>query len=237
MRRSPRSQPGISSTGLDYFSSRADKAAKFDVQTEFLDNGAVLASGLQLCVAGLTPGKHEVTVPWGSFSPQPVAVGDVLSLRVSTRIGTNPDGSQCAGASAGGLKLYYDAPGQGSNFSTTITPDPSATLYLHGDGVACGTGSSTAHTLSQTLPKGTPVNCDNVPALTYSASHAWTDFGTWSLPAQCACSIAYLPAVRNNPPAPAQEPISVSELPLPPTAPSATAGSCTNATGCISTDV
>jgi hypothetical protein len=49
------------------------------------------------------------------------------------------------------------------------------------------------------------------------------------------------PAASNAPPAPKPEPVSIEELPLPPTAPSATAGSCTtainpNATGCMSAD-
>ena len=61
---------------------------------------------------------------------------------------------------------------------------------------------------------------------------------TWSLPAQCDCANQFIPEVRDNPPAPAPEPVSVSELPLPPTAPSDTAGSCTTRqpdnTGCIS---
>jgi hypothetical protein len=47
-----------------------------------------------------------------------------------------------------------------------------------------------------------------------------------------------IPDVRNNPPAPKPEPVKVSELPLPPTAPSATTGSCTTSinphgTGCL----
>ena len=50
----------------------------------------------------------------GRFPPPPFATGDVLSLRVSTRIGTNPDGTKCAGPggshnNALGLRLYYDA--------------------------------------------------------------------------------------------------------------------------------
>lgn len=52
------------------------------------------------------------------------------------------------------------------------------------------------------------------------------------------CSPDLLPEVLENPPAPRPEPIALSELPLPPTAPSEAAGSCTAAvnprqTGCI----
>lgn len=51
-------------------------------------------------------------------------------------------------------------------------------------------------------------------------------------------SVSDLPEVRGNPPAPAPERIEVSALPLPPTAPSSDAGSCTRqinprGTGCI----
>jgi hypothetical protein len=51
-------------------------------------------------------------------------------------------------------------------------------------------------------------------------------------------SVAMLPEVRNNPPAPAPEPVTISELPLPPTLASTAEGACTAAinprrTGCI----
>jgi hypothetical protein len=51
-------------------------------------------------------------------------------------------------------------------------------------------------------------------------------------------SVDMLPEVRNNPPAPQPEPVVISELPLPPTAPSTADGSCRAAinphrTGCI----
>ena len=67
----------------------------------------------------------------------------------------------------------------------------------------------------------------------FSGGNPFANFGTWSLPAQCDCANQFIPEVRDNPPAPAPEPVSVSELPLPPTAPSTTAGSCANSTGCI----
>lgn len=60
----------------------------------------------------------------------------------------------------------------------------------------------------------------------------------WSLPPGFDCADSLLPEVRNNPPEPQPEPVVVTELPLPPTAPSDQNGSCSleinaRGTGCI----
>jgi hypothetical protein len=64
---------------------------------------------------------------------------------------------------------------------------------------------------------------------------------TRSTGGRSACSEKAAPEVRNNPAAPKHEPVVISELPLPPTAPGNGSGSCTqnvnpHGTGCISPD-
>jgi hypothetical protein len=67
----------------------------------------------------------EVRAAFDSFAAVPVAVGDVLSLKLSTRIGTNPDGSRCSGpggshSSALGLRVYFDAVSRSARFRATF---------------------------------------------------------------------------------------------------------------------
>jgi hypothetical protein len=120
-----------------------------------LQNGNPVASGLQRCITGLTRNPSlakEAIVNWDAFSPAPAATGDVLSLRISTRVGTTPAGAKCAGPggshnNARGLRLYYDSTGRPSRFDITIDPAGSTDEYLHSDGGTCpnGDGDSPGH--------------------------------------------------------------------------------------------
>ena len=95
---------------------------------ELLKNGSPVASGLQRCVTGLTRNPtqaKEAVVTWDAFPPPSVGSGDVLALRVSTRIGTTPAGAKCAGPggshnNARGMRLYYDSANRSSRFDATI---------------------------------------------------------------------------------------------------------------------
>ena len=136
--------------------NKSDSSTNFDIRVELLNNGApvVGASGLVRCASfakDLSP--REVVVPWAAFVPPTVHVGDVLALRVSTRIGTNPNNSKCGGSShADGLRVSYDATSRASRFGATITPNPAVPLYLHSDGTGC---TGTALTLSEAAPTAT----------------------------------------------------------------------------------
>ncbi len=117
-----------------------DQGTQFDVRTELYRNGnTLLSAGQSLCVTGVTRNpdlaKH-VSVAFGSIADSALTPGDVLSLKVLTRIGTNPDGSKCSGPggshnSAVGLRLYYDAASQPSRFGAEIPPDPLRDFFLH----------------------------------------------------------------------------------------------------------
>jgi hypothetical protein len=172
-----------------------DIGTQFDVRTELLQNGTPVASGLTRCVVNVTRNPtfaREVVVPWSPFTPVDVATGDVFSLRVSTRIGTNPDGTKCAGPggshnNAVGLRLYYDAAARASQFDLTIDPDPNAIVYLHSDGAGCGdteTQGVTTRTLDETSPAGTDFKCKDSTGVDFNNGNQWKVIGAWSLAPQ-----------------------------------------------------
>ena len=169
-----------------------DQGTQFDVMAELLKNGTPVASGLKRCVTGVTRNPSlatEAVVPWDAFENVPTSPGDTLSLRLSTRIGTNPNNTKCAGpggsrSSAVGLRLYYDSATRPSAFGATIVPDPSQALYLHSNGNACANNESTGVTnrlLDFTAPSAASAKCKDSAAVKFAGGNAWTAIGTWSL--------------------------------------------------------
>ncbi len=223
---------------------KRDKGARFDVQVELLNNGTPVATGTRRCVGDLSPDAdraREIAFPWDEFAVPVLKAGDVLALRVSARIGTGEDGRKCKGAdTASGLRLYHDSPNRASGLSATITPDPAVDLFLQSDGTPCRTWPGAhRHSLTETRPTDRWAACKDSGDLRFSRGNAWSQVGTWDLPAQCACAEQLLPDVRNNPPAPKPENIEVTELPLPPVTADNAPGGCTPAlnprgTGCMS---
>ena len=183
-----------------------DQNTHFDFQVEILKNGVLIpgAVGLTQCVGGpgspydeLTrnPSKAvDVTVAVPAFPPASIDPGDVLSARISTRIGTDPDGvhrNVCTGhVSALGVKLYYDASTRASNIPMTIAPNPELKYYLRSDGNPCPDGSSggsagvTARVLDTTTPGGVSYKCKESPGVSFNIltlANPWAEIGTWSL--------------------------------------------------------
>lgn len=78
-----------------------DQGTQFDLRAEVSKNGLPVAAGDTLCITGVTrnPANAQlVLISFGSFAGAAFnGTSDVLSLRVLTRIGTNPDGSKCSG--------------------------------------------------------------------------------------------------------------------------------------------
>ena len=153
-----------------------------------------MASALKRCITGVTrnPDLAKATVaPFDPFAPVLVGAGDVLALRVSARIGTNPDGTKCSGPggshnSAVGLRLYYDSASRDSRFDATITPNPSEDLYLHSNGSPCpnGDGQSpnvTARTLDTTAPAAASAKCKDSGVVNFAGGNPFSTIGTWSL--------------------------------------------------------
>jgi hypothetical protein len=221
--------------------NRADAGARFDVRVELLNNGSRVASGLRRCLRLDRQGStapREIGVPWAPVEASTVQPGDVLALRVSARVGTRPDGSSCGPRNnTAGVRVHFDAQNQPSRFTATISPDAEVTLHLRANGLGCS--GERPPTLAEAAPTTARGNCQGTPRLRYTGGNPWTGLGRWRLPAQVEYSEALLPEVRNAPPAPAPEPITLERLPMPPIAPSNTAGSCDstvnpNGTGCIS---
>jgi len=172
-----------------------DQGTQFDLRTEVLKNSAVVASGLTRCVTGVTRNPSlakEVVVPFDPFPPVSLASGDVLSLRVSTRIGTNPDDTKCSGPggshnNARGVRLYYDSTGRQSRFDATIPPNLNENLYLRSDGSPCpgGDGESpgvTTRYLSSTAPTDTSPKCKDSTGVNFNFGNPFREIGTWPLP-------------------------------------------------------
>ena len=171
-----------------------DQGAQFDLKAELLRNGTPVASGLKRCVTGVTRNPDlakEAVASFDPFTPVIVTSGDVLSLKVSARIGTNPDGTKCAGPggshnSAVGLRLYYDSASRTSRFDATITPNASEDLFLHSNGSPCpnGDGQSpgvTARTLDTTAPSSAKARCNDSGILNFAGGNPFSAIGTWSL--------------------------------------------------------
>jgi YVTN family beta-propeller protein len=104
-----------------------DQGTRFDVRAEVLKNGELIATGLERCVAGVTRNANlakEVIIPFGQFPATPFnGDNDILSLRVTTRIGTNGNDTKCAGHNnATGLRTYFDAANRQARLGATIAP-------------------------------------------------------------------------------------------------------------------
>jgi hypothetical protein len=157
-----------------------DQGTQFDLKTELLINGSLVSEGKALCITGVTrnpPNAKEVTVPFGSVTNGSFKSGNILSLKVSTRIGTTPEGLKCAGPggshnNAVGLRLYYDGPTRGSEFAAQIDPGPIKTYYLHTSG--------SNNFLDNLIPTGSDKYKDSA-GINFNNGNPWKEIGTWSM--------------------------------------------------------
>ncbi len=168
-----------------------DQGTKFDVRAELLVNGAPVASGLTRCITGVTrnpSAAKEAIVTFGGFEPVTLEDTDVLTVRVSTRIGTNADDTFCGGhSSAAGLRAYYDAATRQSRIDATIFPAANAQEYFHSDGAACSNAASTGVT-TKTTDANPPASalplakCRDSATVKFAGGNAWQTVDTWALP-------------------------------------------------------
>ena len=110
-----------------------DQGTSFDLLAELYKNGVLVTSGLTRCITGVTRNPSlakEVTATFGSFTPASLnGTTDTLSLKIWTRIGTNPDNTKCAGHNnAVGLRLYFDATSRQARFGATFSMATSGPL-------------------------------------------------------------------------------------------------------------
>jgi hypothetical protein len=154
-----------------------DQGTYFDLKAALYVNDALVSEGQTLCVTGITRNANkakEVSVPFGPIVSEPsLASGDVVAVRLQTRIGTNPDGSKCGGHNnAVGLRLYYDAPTRPSRIGLEITPDALSDYFLHSNG--------SDFTIDTTAPTATPAKQKDSGPVNFAGGNAWVEIGTWS---------------------------------------------------------
>ena len=171
-----------------------DQGTQFDLKVELLQNGSPVASGLTRCVTSVTrnpASAREVVVSFDPFAPVPLASGDVLALRVSTRIGTTVGDAKCAGPggshnNARGLRLYYDSTNRELRFDATIPPGASEDLFLRSDGGNCPNGDGESQGvitrfLSPTAPVSATPKCKDSLGVNFNGGNPYSVIGTWSL--------------------------------------------------------
>jgi hypothetical protein len=157
-----------------------DQGTQFDVQAELYLNGGMIGIGENLCVTGVTRNPSyakEIAIPFNSLMNPIYDSGDVLSVRVLTRIGTTPSGQKCTGPggshnNAVGLRLYYDAPTKASNLAAEVTPISLKNYYLH--------STSGAYFLDHAVPTGTVKYRDSA-GVNYNNGNPWKEIGIWSM--------------------------------------------------------
>ncbi len=164
-----------------------DQGTQFDVRAEVYLKSVLVATGQTLCVTGITrnaANAMNVAVPIGPVTPTSFNSGDALTVRTLTRIGTNPNGSKCAGhSSAVGLRLYYDAKSRASQMGDTITGLP-GDLFLHSNGNACTTAASTGVTsrfLDGSTPSASAAKCLDSGSVQFAGGNPWSAIGSWNL--------------------------------------------------------
>ncbi|HEY5865836.1 MAG TPA: hypothetical protein VI542_09870 [Candidatus Tectomicrobia bacterium] len=163
-----------------------DQGTNFDVRVEVLKNGSPLASGEARCITGVTRNAakaKEVSVSLGMMpndtdaTDASVASGDILSLRILTRIGTTPEDTKCPGhANAGGLRMYYDASNRTASFGANLTPDPlqEQDFFLHA-------GDGDNDILDNTAPTAATAIWQDSPGVKFAGGNLWKEIGTWSM--------------------------------------------------------
>jgi len=95
-----------------------DQGTYFDLRAELLKNGTPVASGETLNIQGVTRNADkakEVAVAFGTISDGQFNAGDVLSLKILTKVTATGGHSNAVG-----LRLYYDSLSRPSAFETSL---------------------------------------------------------------------------------------------------------------------
>jgi len=156
-----------------------DRGTRFDLKTELYLNGVLSSEGRTLCIVGITRNPSNaklIEVPSNPIEGLTLNSGDVVSLKVSARIGTNSDGTKCSRRnSATGLRLYYDAEFRSSSLKAKMLSASMADYYLH--------YTRGSYFLNDTLPTGAVKHKDS-PSVNFNNRNRWKEIGTWSMQLQ-----------------------------------------------------
>ena len=147
-----------------------DQGTFFDVRVEVLKNGSPIASGVSKNIQGVTRNPDmakEVTVAFGSISDGEVSPGDILSLKVFTKVADSGGHNNAVG-----LRLYYDAVTRPSRFGAEITPDPLKSFFLR---------TVTSDFLDSTALTGKTPKQKDSPGIDRKT---YREIGTWSMTVQ-----------------------------------------------------
>jgi hypothetical protein len=152
-----------------------DQGTRFDLRAQVYVNANLVTSGLTRCITGVTrnPARAlEAVVAFDPFVPIALGPGDEVSVKLSTRIGTNPNGTKCPGHNnAVGLRLYYDGAERPSRINATIAPDPPADYFLR---------TTSSDVLDPIPPTASSPQFKDSPSLNFAGGNPWKDVGMWS---------------------------------------------------------
>jgi Tol biopolymer transport system component len=169
-----RKSPTAATTWLGLKNSD-DQGTRFDVRAELYQNGTRVAEAETRCVTGLTRNANqaaEVAIPFSARPDLTVASGDVLSLVISTRIGTNPDGTKCPGhANATGLRLYFDAASRPAGFAIDIA-ETETEFFLHASGAT--------RYFDLQPPTAASAKTKDSTGVHFAGGNPWKEVGTWT---------------------------------------------------------
>jgi len=160
-----------------------DQGTNFDLLAEVYKNGDLVTSGLTRCITGITTNPAsaaETLVAFGSFASASLnGTTDTVSVKLWTRIGTNPDNTKCAGHNnAVGLRLYFDATTRAARLGFTLAPPDPTPSALTPNPLTITTGAT--GTLTATIapaPSGDgtlSVSSANTSVATVPASVSFT---------------------------------------------------------------
>ncbi len=154
-----------------------DQGTRFDLLAEVYRGGTLVSSALTRCIAGVTRNPNnalQVASPFADFTPETLTSGELLTLKLSTRIGTNPNDTKCQGHNnATGLRFYYDAPNRPSKLGVAFGTNAATDHYLHTTG-----GSDVLNTAAPT--NATALYKDS-PAVNFNGGNPWRMVGEWQL--------------------------------------------------------
>lgn len=163
-----------------------------DLRAEVYRNSTLVTSGELRCLRNLADRRgrpREVAIALGAPADTELAPGDMLSLRVLARIGTNADSTACARPGKGlprseGLRLYYDSSQRPARLALEIAGEPPADLFLRSDGHQCQSNWPRSHANDLELDPAPPTD-DHAKyrdsgRLDFGRGNPWNEIDTWT---------------------------------------------------------
>jgi hypothetical protein len=105
-----------------------DQGTYFDLKAELRKNGTVIAVGESKNIQGVTRNASlakELSLAFGAISDSQFATGDVLSIRILTKVADSGGHNNAVG-----LRLYYGAVSRPSRFGATFGSPPPTKLVI-----------------------------------------------------------------------------------------------------------